>query len=350
MGAMASQITSLTIVYSTVYSGADQRKHQSSASLAFVRGIHRWPVNSPHKWPVTRKRFPFDDVIMRNINNKNITNTRREHKWQQNRYITTHDDVMTWKCSPHYWVCGTHRPPVDSPQNRTTNADLWCFYVVSTSKLLIKLLSCRLFKIPWRSGDVTVINSMHTHFYPHPQRCRRGLDQGFDRLTEGWAVLAPNWEDCLETSWQNVSISQTWYRYFSLWKIGVKWTSSVSPSWLQFIETRQTHLGWEIICLKMSTTSHQHTKMHATVRIHITIQMLVWNVYSWSEGVIKGAHLTLVSVSKWWRPVQATGAPLATMFNWIRAWMTNYIYSFIWNIITRQCPYFSGGLMLGTDR
>ena len=59
-----SQITSLTIVYSAVYSGEDQRKHQSSASLAFVRGIHRGPVNSPHKWPVTRKMFPFDDVIM----------------------------------------------------------------------------------------------------------------------------------------------------------------------------------------------------------------------------------------------------------------------------------------------
>ena len=64
MGTKASQITSLTIVYSTVYSDADQRKHQSSASLAFVRGIHRWPVNSPQKWPVTRKLFLFDDVIM----------------------------------------------------------------------------------------------------------------------------------------------------------------------------------------------------------------------------------------------------------------------------------------------
>ena len=64
MGAVASQITSLTIVYSTVYSGADQTKHQSSASLAFVRGIHRGPVNSPHKWPVSRKMFPVDDVIM----------------------------------------------------------------------------------------------------------------------------------------------------------------------------------------------------------------------------------------------------------------------------------------------
>ena len=64
MGAVASQITSLTIVYASAYSGTDQRKLQSSASLAFVRGIHRRPVNSPHKWPVTRKMFPFDDVIM----------------------------------------------------------------------------------------------------------------------------------------------------------------------------------------------------------------------------------------------------------------------------------------------
>ena len=64
MGAMAFQIARLTIAYLTVYSGADQRKHQSSASLAFVRGIHWWPVNSPHKGPVTRKMFLFDDVIM----------------------------------------------------------------------------------------------------------------------------------------------------------------------------------------------------------------------------------------------------------------------------------------------
>ena len=64
MSAMASQITSLTIVYSTVYSGADQ--------LAFVRGIHRLPVNSPHKEPVTRKRVPFDDVIMGMLDNMSI--------------------------------------------------------------------------------------------------------------------------------------------------------------------------------------------------------------------------------------------------------------------------------------
>ena len=64
MGAIVTQITSLMIVYSTVYSDADQRKHKSAASQASVRGIHRGPVNSPHKWPVTRKMFPFDNVIM----------------------------------------------------------------------------------------------------------------------------------------------------------------------------------------------------------------------------------------------------------------------------------------------
>ena len=73
MSAMASQITSHTIVCSIVYSGADQRKHQSSASLAFVRGIHRWPANSPHKGPVTRKMFTFDDVFMQNLNDDKST-------------------------------------------------------------------------------------------------------------------------------------------------------------------------------------------------------------------------------------------------------------------------------------
>ena len=63
MSEIASQITSVPTVCSTIYSGADQRQHQRSASLAFVQGIHRWPVNSPHKRPVTRKKFPFDDVI-----------------------------------------------------------------------------------------------------------------------------------------------------------------------------------------------------------------------------------------------------------------------------------------------
>ena len=64
MSAMASQITGVSIVCSIIGSGTDKRKHKSSATLAFLWGIHLWPVNSPHKWPVTRKMFPFDDIIM----------------------------------------------------------------------------------------------------------------------------------------------------------------------------------------------------------------------------------------------------------------------------------------------
>ena len=64
MSATASQITDNATVCSTDCPGAHQRKHQSSAPLAFVRGIHRWPVDSPHKWPVTRKMFPYDGVVI----------------------------------------------------------------------------------------------------------------------------------------------------------------------------------------------------------------------------------------------------------------------------------------------
>ena len=60
---IASPITGVSIVCWAVCSGADQRTHESSASLVFVRGIYRWPVDSPHKGPVTRKMFAFDDVM-----------------------------------------------------------------------------------------------------------------------------------------------------------------------------------------------------------------------------------------------------------------------------------------------
>ena len=83
MSPMASQITSLWIVYSNVYSSSDQRRHHSSASLAFVRRIHRGPVNSPHKRPATRKMFSFDDVIM-----------DRDHPWYHHTRCAESETVM----------------------------------------------------------------------------------------------------------------------------------------------------------------------------------------------------------------------------------------------------------------
>ena len=79
MRAMPFLIISLTIDYSTVYSGADQRKHQCSALQAFVRGIQRWPANSPHRGPVTQKLLPVDDVIM--ISKKTTPSRVRVYLW-----------------------------------------------------------------------------------------------------------------------------------------------------------------------------------------------------------------------------------------------------------------------------
>ena len=115
MRAMASPITNLTIVYSTVYSR--RRKHQSLASLAFVRGIHRWPVNSPHNGPVTRKMFSFDDVIMILGVSHEFTTSRRG-KLMLSPLLPSlpvailHDDVIKRKHFPRYWpfVRAIHRP------------------------------------------------------------------------------------------------------------------------------------------------------------------------------------------------------------------------------------------------
>ena len=85
MSTMASQITSLTIVYSTVYARCRSKKLQTSASLAFVRGIHRSPVNSPHKRPVTQKKFPFDGTI---INFGSATKGALKHYSDQGSILT----------------------------------------------------------------------------------------------------------------------------------------------------------------------------------------------------------------------------------------------------------------------
>ena len=77
VSAMASQIIGVSIVYSTVFfSGTDKKKYHNSASLALARGIHRSPVNSPHKGPVTRKMFHY--------------------RWRHH---------VVWKLRCYWWAC-----------------------------------------------------------------------------------------------------------------------------------------------------------------------------------------------------------------------------------------------------
>ena len=105
MSAMAFPITSLMFVYSFVYLGADPRKHQSSASLAFVRGIHRWPVNSPHKGPVTRKMLPFwwryhtSDRIYAVW----LGTIKRGVLVSEPNHVLSEDPSNYWRCD--VWIC-----------------------------------------------------------------------------------------------------------------------------------------------------------------------------------------------------------------------------------------------------
>ena len=124
MSKMASQITRLMIVYSTVYSSADQRKHQSSASLAFVRGIHRWLhryctllshwyVNAFHgiKHNLSNSRNLPDGEITPHPNSIGITKVYITMRWQPRTSHGLHQE-MIWmimglgsNCQPlmHHW-------------------------------------------------------------------------------------------------------------------------------------------------------------------------------------------------------------------------------------------------------
>ena len=119
MTAIASQITSLTIVYSIVYSDANQRKHQSSASLAFVRGIHQGPVNSPHKWPAMRKMIWL----------------RHHEEWHLVIY------QMTTKTTHH------HRSMKSPPNGYMTKKYCYNHCCVKAPK--------------WRNNDVIIVSYVH---------------------------------------------------------------------------------------------------------------------------------------------------------------------------------------------
>ena len=159
MSTIGSQITSLTIVYWTVYSDADQRKHKSSASLAFVWRIHRGPMNSPHKWPVTRKVFPFDEVIMFksralpsfcssvfgrlsiSMTSEDITHgepinsfaENLDYVWHANLWETgrSHRIMMTSSNRNIFRVtgplCGEFTGHWSNLHTKASDAELWCF-------------------------------------------------------------------------------------------------------------------------------------------------------------------------------------------------------------------------------
>ena len=151
MTTMASQITSLTVVYSTVYSGADQGKHQSSASLAFVWGIHRdwWIPRTKgqlrgkclHLMTSSWVFLPLWLVITYMISRMTLTLP----SWHGNALCVT--DPLLWKLLAlcYRWISITKSQ--------------WCgalmfYFIVSLSTLLHKQLRSGIFEpitLIWRS-------------------------------------------------------------------------------------------------------------------------------------------------------------------------------------------------------
>ena len=152
MSAMASQITGVLIVCLNVCSVADRRKHQSSMSLAFVRGIHRWQVNSPHKGPVTRKMFPFDDVIMewksfgemgpRTLRQPNLRKVRRPTVPWKGRNESPLIDI-------HSSIKAIHQSVIDIMDIHNSNMDVYnpVMYIHNT---ITNIQTCRnSYGYPW---------------------------------------------------------------------------------------------------------------------------------------------------------------------------------------------------------
>ena len=131
MIAMTSQITGISIICLAVCWGADQRKHQSSASLAFVRGIQRWSVDSPYKGPVTWKMSPFDDVIMAFF--KKIPSSAR---FLSPRFSCFRDNFFLTHC-----VLGAHISINKSIRSSFIQVTVWHKFVAKPFLELVRIYS-----------------------------------------------------------------------------------------------------------------------------------------------------------------------------------------------------------------
>ena len=183
MNTMASQTTCISIVYSTVCSGVDQRK--SSASLAFVRGIHLWSVNSPRKGPVMRKMFPFDYVITWTPWNKWVMYSHDTPDWFHHD-----DDDIT--CKRFHW-----NPPI------TGNAEFWRFslsmmrHQMETFSALLALCAGNL---PV-SGEFPAQRSVTRSFDVFFDLC---LNRRLSKQSWGWwfeKLSSPLWRHCNALAW-----------------------------------------------------------------------------------------------------------------------------------------------------
>ena len=138
MSAMASQITSLTIVYSTIYSGTDQRKYQSSASMAFVCGDSPVTGEFPAQRSSNAEMFPFSDVIMLSpptrlfisvlrMTTKNTKSRITAYLWGESTSDSPHKWPVMRKIFPCPYASSTLSPHSFDPLFSVVSLSLTCF-------------------------------------------------------------------------------------------------------------------------------------------------------------------------------------------------------------------------------
>ena len=254
MGVIASQITSLTIVFSTFYSDAE---HQSSASLSFVRGIHRVPVNSPHKWQVTRKMFPFDDVIM---------NAQKQSSMRcMVSCLSTHWGIVVQISVSklgHQWLRQTSKPMMTYhhlPLSATACEISICILYFSFKEMYLKMFACN------RSGL-----GILTHPSPVTHKCIAGL--GISSATWHCRKNCSRWQHSfnwmyelrLRFHWSlflrfQLTIIQHWFRW---WLGAVQATSHyLIQWWLVYWRICITRPQWD------NTISHRYYTQTASCSI-----------------------------------------------------------------------------------
>ena len=233
MTMLASQITSLTVVYSIVYSGVNQRKHQSSASLAFVREIHRGPVNFPHKWPVTRKMFPFDDVIMCCV-----------VLWLcYSSVITSFNTLRSWQ-NGHYFLNGIFKCIF-------LNGNVWisirislrfvCQGPFNNIPAMVQIMVCRRPSDKPLSGSMMV--RLPTHIY----------------VTRPRLLGLLNWK---WVSWLNIKIT---------WCYMQPWSPLISSSFCN----KPSHL-WGLLTSNLSTRDSIYSEQHSCHSTSTLILEALW--------------------------------------------------------------------------
>ena len=174
---------------STICSCADKKKHQSPASLAFVRGIHRWPVDSPHKGPVTGKCFIWWRHDVNSMQEDNFPQLRSPQAWMGEMVVMWRLDLETLSA---LWVLCRGFPPLIGGFSSQRASNAGCFNVFF-HVYLNKWSNCQWSEMPWPLCDAILMARSHSkeHNYQRfkPRTLCRWINKTVLRIGQNMSLM-----------------------------------------------------------------------------------------------------------------------------------------------------------------